>query len=135
MNLNECLKKGFIKRTKIDKNLIKSLIEMSNIKEYAINSAKIDNRNISAYVSLAYDSLREVLEAICISKGYKVISHICLGEFLRESIKDFRFEEFDRYRWIRNSINYYGKKINLEQGKELIKKIIALKKKLLLLLQ
>ena len=33
MDLDECFRKGLIKKTKIDKELIKSLIEMSGIKE------------------------------------------------------------------------------------------------------
>ena len=131
MDLNECLKKGFIKKTKIDKELVKSLIEMSKIKENAVNTAQIDKVNISAYVSLAYDSLREILESLCILNGYKVISHICIGELLKTIIKDFDYEDFDRVRHIRNGINYYGTKIEFEQGKELIRKIFIIKNKIL----
>jgi len=131
MDLNECFKKGFIKKTKISKELIKSLIEMSNIKEATVNEANITTINISAYVSLTYDSLREILEAICISRGYKVLSHICLGELLKTIVGDFDYNEFDRLRYIRNGINYYGVKIDFEQGKKIINKIFTAKKKLL----
>ena len=72
MDLDDCRRNGFIKKTRVDNELIKSLIEMSGIKENAANSANINGVNISAYVSMAYDSLREVLEALCISEGYKV---------------------------------------------------------------
>lgn len=131
MNLNECYKKGLIKKTEINKDLIKSLIEMSNIKESAVKTAKINKVNISAYISLAYDSLREILEAICISHGYKVLSHICLGELLKDLLKEFDYNEFDRLRYVRNSINYYGEKVEFEQGKEIINKIFNMKKLLL----
>lgn len=43
--------------------------------------------------------------------------------------KGFDYEEFDRLRWIRNSINYYGEKVEFEQGKEIVDKIFAMKKK------
>ena len=131
MDLNECFRKGLIKKTAIDRDLIKSLIQMSNIKEMAVKTADINNMNISAYVSLAYDSLREILEALCILNGYKVLSHICIGELLKKIAGQFDYEEFDRLRWIRNSINYYGEKVDFEQGKEIIDKIFAAKKKLL----
>ncbi len=131
MDLNECFRKGLIKKTKEDKELIKSLIEMSNIKEETVKTADINERNISAYVSLAYDALREMLEALCISKGYKVLSHICIGELLKDILEDFDYEEFDRLRWIRNSINYYGEKVDFEQGKEIIKKMFMIKRKIL----
>ena len=130
MDIDDCYKKSFIKRTKINKELIKSLIEMSDIKELTVNSAKIDEINISAYVSMAFDSLREILEAVCISFGYKVTSHLCLGELLKTLTDDFDFNEFDRLRYIRNGINYYGTKIDFMQGKELIKKMFSMKKKL-----
>ena len=128
MELNECYKRGFIKKTKPSTNLIKSLIEMSDMKELTVNEAKLNEVNISVYVSMAYDSLREVLEALCISKGYKVTSHICIGKLLKTLVIGFNFVDFDRLRYIRNSINYYGTKIDYDQGRELIKKIFKIKK-------
>ena len=131
MDLNECYKNGFIKKTEINIELIKSLIEMSDIKEITVNSARLDKINISAYISMAYESLREILESLCISKGYKVLSHQCLGELLREIIKEFDFVGFDRWRYIRNGINYYGTKVDFEQGKEIIRKMFNMKKDIL----
>lgn len=131
MDLDECFRKGLIKRIKVDENLIKSLVEMSNIKEMTVKTAQLSEQNISAYVSLAYDSLREVLEAICIFRGYKVLSHICIGELLKDLLEDFDYDDFDRMRYTRNSINYYGIKVEFEQGTIIINKIFAMKKKLL----
>ena len=42
MDLDECFRKGLIKRTEVDKELIKSLVEMSNIKEEAVKTANIN---------------------------------------------------------------------------------------------
>ncbi len=128
MDLKECFDRGMIKRAKVDKGLIKSLKEMADIKETVVKTARVDEVNISAYISFAYDSLREVLEAICISLSYKVISHVCLGELLKDKLEGFEYNEFDRMRYIRNGINYYGTKVDFEQGKEIIKKIFAMKK-------
>jgi len=104
---------------------------MSNIKEKTVKTAKLNKTNIPAYVSLAYNALREVLEALCVLRGYKVLSHICIGELLKSFLKDFDWEEFDRLRWIRNRINYYGQKIEFNQGKEIIEKMFAIKKRIL----
>jgi len=131
MDIDECFQKGLIKKTYVDKNLINSLIEMSKIKEDAVKTSDLNEFNISAYVSLAYDSLREILEALCISRGYKVLSHICIGELLKDILGNFDYEDFDRIRWIRNGINYYGKKVEFEQGKEIISKIFTIKNKIL----
>lgn len=131
MDLEECKRKGFIRKTLVDKNLINSLIEMSKISEKEVKIVNLNKDNISIYVSLAYDSLREVLEAICISKGYKVTSHICIGMLLKRLIKEFDFHSFDRFRFIRNSINYYGKKIGFVEGKGIIDKILLIKKNMI----
>ena len=128
MDLDECYKKGFIKRTRIDKELVQSLIEMADIKETAVNTAQVNEINISAYVAMAYDALREIMEAVCISKGYKVLSHLCMGELLKDKIGGFNYNDFDRLRYTRNSINYYGKKIDFSQGKDIIAKIFSMKK-------
>ena len=118
MDIGECKRKGLIKRTEINEELIISLVEMADSKEDAVKTAQINEKNILAYVSLAYDALQETLEATCCSKGYKVISHICIGELLRELIPKFDYKTFDRIRWIRNGINYYGKRVDFKQGKK-----------------
>lgn len=130
MDLNECFKKGLIKKTSINKELIKSIIEISRIKETAVKEARISEINITAYISLAYDSLREILEALCISQGYKVLSHICIGELMKDILEDFDYETFDRLRWIRNSINYYGKKVEFNQGRKIINTIFEIRDKI-----
>ncbi|NOX71537.1 MAG: hypothetical protein GXO64_02450 [Candidatus Micrarchaeota archaeon] len=130
MDLNDCFSKGLVRKAEKDEFRIMSLMEMADIKEEAVKEAKITEKTISAYVSLAYDALREVLEALCLLKGYKVLSHICIGELLADIIDDFDYDEFDRIRWIRNSINYYGEKIDFEQGMEIIDKIFAMKKEM-----
>jgi hypothetical protein len=129
MDLDECIRKGFVKKTRIDKELIKSIIEISDIKEMTIKSASIDNINISAYVPMAYDSLREIMEAICITKGYKVTSHICIGELLRDYIGESDYKQFDRLRYVRNSINYYGVRVGFVEGEEIIEKILGMRKR------
>ncbi len=131
MDLDDCYQKGFIKKTRIDNEHSRSLIEMARSKEIAVQTAIITETTISAYVSLAYDSLREVLEVVCISKGYKVTSHICIGELLRSLDSSFPFSDFDRLRYIRNGINYYGTKIGLSEGKEIIRKTFTLKSKVI----
>ena len=131
MDLDDCYKKGFIRRVRENRELVKSLIEMSKSKEITVNSSDINSVSISSQVSLAYESLREILEAVSISKGYKVTSHLCLGELLKSLIKDFDFNNFDRFRYIRNGINYYGTMIEIKQGKEIIKKIFEMRRDVL----
>ena len=131
MDIVECKDKGLIRNTKIDSNLSKSLIEISNIKQETIIQSKLTKVTINAFIPLAYDSLREVLEAYCVLHGFKVGNHICLGNLVHELNPEFDLILFDRLRYIRNGINYYGNKVELNQGKSLITKLFKLKKSML----
>lgn len=131
MDVEECEDKGIIRKTRSDKNLINSLIEMSYLKEELVKNSKIDEKSVHCFLPMAYDSLREVLEAFCILEGYKVINHECLGKLIKKLMPEFDYFLFDRFRYVRNGINYYGTKIGLEEGKSLIEKIFLMKKKII----
>lgn len=126
MDLTDCEKDGFIRNVKPDLALINSLIEMSKSEEETVKSSKLNKNNISTYCMVAYSSLREILEAISLNLGYKITNHACLGLFLKNKLKEFDFEFFERVRKIRNKIGYYGEKIDLETGEDLIKRIFEL---------
>ena len=128
MNINECKQQGFIRHAQPNTHKAKSLMEISDIKEKTIHSAEFNDENVNAYLPLAYDSLREMLEALCLIFGYNVTNHICLGELVKDLIKNFDYLSFDRFRYVRNGINYYGKKIGFEDGKEIIRKIFEMRK-------
>lgn len=135
MDLDECKRKGFVRKYKPNKELCRSLIEMSGIKEKSIKDVEFNEINVNAFVPLAYDSLREILEAICIMHGFKVTSHVCIESLLKTLYPDVSFSSFDRFRYIRNSINYYGKQIDFKQGKEMISSIFKTKQEFLKLLK
>ena len=87
-------------------------------------------------VSNYYDSLRSLLEAISLIKGYKIYSHEAFTPFLKEKLGEERLStKFDRFRKIRNGLNYYGKSIELTEAKEFtseLKSVIEYIKKRLL---
>lgn len=130
MDLNNCIKRGFIRRVKVDKNLINSILGMSMSEEETVKEAKLNRKNISTYCVVAYSSLRQILEAMSLNEGYKVTSHICTGLLLKKKVKDFDVEFFERLRKIRNKISYYGEGVDFETGAELIQNIFKLNKKL-----
>ena len=131
MDVEECEKKGIIRKTRKDNNLVKSIIDISNIKEETINQTKLNSRNVNAFIPMAYDSLREIMEACCVMHGFKVINHDCLGKLVKKLKPEFDPNSFDRFRYIRNGINYYGTKTDLEEGKTIINKIFKLRKQIL----
>lgn len=136
MDWKECWDKRIVKDARKEENLIKSLIEMSNIKEKIVNSVEINENSALVYIPTAYDSLRELIEALALKKGFKIYNHECYTTFLKEIIKETRLgEEFDKLRIVRNSINYYGKRISLEDSKKVMNSINLLRKKIKILLE
>lgn len=131
MRLNECFDKNIIRKINVDINLIRALVEISSLKEEEFKKIEINKKNISVYFPVVYDSFRETLEAVCISKGYKVTNHICMGELLKSILNDFDFNLFDRARYARNGINYYGLKVNYDEGKFLIERMWKARKEMI----
>jgi len=133
MEWKECNEKRMTKKALKDIELISSLIEASKIKiEYA-GKIEITDRNATVAVSLYYDSLREILEAIANLNNYKVYNHECFCAFLKEILNEpDKADLFDKLRKIRNSINYYGKKkISKKEAELIIKEILSLRKELI----
>lgn len=129
MDWKECLNKRIVKKVQVDFELIKSLVKTSKNKLESENKLVMDNITANSKVSLAYDSLRELLEALSIRSGYKIYNHEGYTPFLKEIIKETAIgNEFDEIRKIRNSINYYGKSISLEEAIAIIKRINALRR-------
>jgi len=122
MDWEKCNKQKLVKEIKTDPELVKSLIMQSNNKLYSSNLLELDIRTAASKFILVYDSLRELLEALAINKGYKIYNHDCYASFLNEIVKDENSAKiFDELRKIRNGINYYGNIILLKEGEALIK--------------
>ena len=78
-----------------------------------------------------YSSIVELIHALVLQKGYKVNNHICLGFYLRDVLENQElFRLFDDCRFKRNSLVYYGKKMDFKAAGETIHKSKRLIKKL-----
>jgi len=121
MDWKECNEKRLVKKIMADFDLINSLSESSNKKYKSASLLTLNDITYSSVISLYYDSLREILEAITIGKGYKIYNHECYGCFLKEllQLKELA-EDFDSARKIRNGMNYYGQKISLPEARIVI---------------
>ena len=82
MDWDECRRKRLVKDVGIDVPLIKSLIESSESKLESNDRLELDEVTASTKISIIYDSLREVLEALSIKKGFKIYNHECFCSFL-----------------------------------------------------
>lgn len=127
MKFGDFIKKGMAKRKKTDRNLARVLKKTAEIDLKFFERINIDDVSARKVVSGYYDILREILEGLAAIKGYKIYSHETFTYFLKKNGEDIRAEKFDRFRLIRNRINYYGKSVSCEEAKEYseeIKKMI-----------
>lgn len=133
----ECLEKKSSISTYKDISRARSLIETSLHRIKYTN--KDLNENTANYIfEDYYTSILEILEAIILFEGYKVLNHICLGLFLKDILKrEDLFRLFDELRYKRNSLVYYGKrmvfedaKLSIEKSKKLMAELDSLSKKI-----
>lgn len=131
MNFENSLIEGKAKKVMSNKLRASSLFKSST---QAIETAKFIQLNPNTLKSILrelYEGLREYCEAIGYLKGYKFLDHESITYFLRDILKEQLISiKFDRYRKLRNGINYYGDDIDIETVKEAIKEIPTLVKEL-----
>ena len=135
MNFENSLKEGYVKRVGTNINRTKSLLKSSNQTIKTAMSIPLKEETIKSVFRELYEGLRQFCEAIGFARGFKFQSHEAISYFLRDILKENGIsQKFDRYRILRNQINYYGDDISEETVKdalEEIPKIIASLKKYL----
>ncbi len=71
-----------------------------------------------------YEGIREYCEAIGYLRGFKFLDHESICFFLSNFLGELSIsKKFDRYRKLRNGINYYGDDIEIETVKEALLEI------------
>jgi hypothetical protein len=130
MKFEDFIKKGLVKKTSKDLQLIKSIIKCTNNDLKFLSNLEINEISARKIFSNYYDTLRSVLEAKALVEGFKIYSHEAFTYFLKKENENIFAEKFDRLRKIRNRINYYGNDISIEEVKEYKEEIITLIKKI-----
>ena len=125
-NWNDCLENSSVRKVSIDENRAKSLTETA--KERINLIREITEKNCNFVFEDYYTSLMELLQASAFSKGLNISNHICMGFYLKDLLqREDLFIIFDDLRYKRNSLTYYGSRMDFETAKQSIencKKII-----------
>ena len=131
MNFEFSLNSGKAKKVMPNKIRASSLFKSSI---QAVETAKeipLTVKTSKTILRELYEGMREYCEAIGYLRGYKFLDHESIGFFLRDILKEQSlFKKFDRYRKLRNGINYYGDDIDVETVKEAVSEIPILVKEL-----
>ncbi len=114
MNFDDFVIEGKIIIGEKDIQKARALIKMSKANMGITTSLKLNDDSASIIFSMLYESFRQIVEAMCLAEGYKVYSHEALTAYLLKKFEEQAAEVFDRYRKLRNGVNYYGKPVSLD---------------------
>ncbi|MBU3906906.1 MAG: hypothetical protein KKA64_01515 [Nanoarchaeota archaeon] len=123
MKFEDFIRNGQVKKVSKDIFLIKSLYKNTLNDLKYLNTQKIDVLSARKILSNYYDCLRSILEAIASLFGYKIYQHEAFAYFLKENGEELNSLKFDRFRKIRNKINYYGEEISVKESEEIVNEI------------
>ena len=119
------------------KKVVPNTIRASSLFKSSIQAIKtargiqLNQNTLKSILRELYEGLREYCEAMGYLRGYKFLDHESIGYFLRDILKEQSVSmKFDRYRKLRNGINYYGEDVDIETVKEAIIEIPKLIKEL-----
>lgn len=126
MRFEDFIRRGQVRKASPDFSLVRSLYRNTLNDLKYLKNQRIDEISARKIVSNYYDCLRAILEAMASLKGYKVYQHEAFIFFLKEMGEDVQSINFDRFRRIRNKINYYGGDISVEDAGEVSADIVKL---------
>ncbi len=123
----ECIETSSSLKVTGDKAKARSLIETAKGRNSFLKENIVKESNASYIFEAYYSSIVEVVHALVLIQGYKVNNHICLGYYLRDVLgREDLFRLFDDCRFKRNSLIYYGKRMDFETAKKVIDNCIRL---------
>jgi hypothetical protein len=135
-NWNECIFYQAAIKTNTNKLRARSLIGTAIGRLPYAEKREAIGEEINYKFEDYYTSVVELLQALLVLDGYNVLNHICLGYYLRDILKKEQlFKMFDDCRIKRNSLIYYGKKMEVEPAEITIEKAKLLITELNLLLK
>jgi len=104
---------GRVVRGEKDFQKAKALVKMAKQNFSVIKMVPEKTESAAVILSVSYESLRQILEAMALREGYKVYSHEAYTPYLEERGQEGIAAKFDRLRKLRNGIHYYGKNVSL----------------------
>lgn len=117
----DCLEVNSAKKVSPDGRRAQSLVETADDRLKLIK--EINEKNCNFVFEDFYTSMLEFLQALAILAGYRITNHVCLGFYLRDDLrKEDLYLVFDDVRYKRNSLTYYGKRMDFETTKQAIEK-------------
>jgi len=116
------LKVKAIRNRQKDIEKIKSMIKSAEINAQVVKKIRIDENTATLIFREIYESIRQLGDAKWWILGYEPLNHEVSMEVLREfEIKDkIKLNSLERFKKIRNDINYMGFRATIFQAEEIL---------------
>ncbi|MFT4309661.1 MAG: hypothetical protein ACMXYL_04190 [Candidatus Woesearchaeota archaeon] len=115
----DCLYNNTARIISPDCGRARSLIETADERISLIN--EVNERNCNFVFEDYYASIVEIIQARLFLLGFNVLNHVCLGFYLRDVMnRDDLFNIYDDLRYKRNSLTYYGTRMDYATAKQAI---------------
>lgn len=120
---NECIDSHSAREITPDEGKASSITDTAQGRKEFLEKISVIESNANYIFEGYYSCVLELIHAKVLVEGYKVTNHICLGFYIRDVLqKEEWFRIFDDCRYKRNSLLYYGRKMDFETAKDSIEK-------------
>jgi len=120
---HECVESNKSVNISLNKAKSRSLFDTALGRIKFLGKLETNEEDVNYIFEGLYSSVMETMQAIVVLNGFKVLSHVCLGYYIRDVLerKDL-YDLFDDCRYKRNSLLYYGRKMDSRVALASIKK-------------
>jgi len=109
------------RRVSPDIKRAQSLLETA--KERIDLIGEINEKNCNFVFEDYYTSIMELVQSMAFKNGYNILNHLCIGFYIRDTLKrENLYMVFNDIRFKRNSLTYYGSRMDFETASDAIKK-------------
>ncbi|MBM3206911.1 MAG: hypothetical protein FJZ43_04805 [Candidatus Staskawiczbacteria bacterium] len=130
-NWEECLSGGYATTISRDIKKSESLKRTAEGRIRFFEVQSVNEENVNYIFEGYYTSIIEFLHSFTISNGYNISNHVCIGCYLRDVMRrNDLYRLFEDLRYKRNSLIYYGSRMDFETAKQAIEKCRKLIKEL-----
>lgn len=124
MNLQQAIDEGIIIIVPANKARARNLFRTAQDSFDTISQLSVNEKSAKTIIRDLYECLRQFAQAKGYEKGYSFQNHAAIQHFLDEVLGLARAaRQFDRFRKLRNGINYYGDSVSVETANDALESI------------
>lgn len=128
MRWETCFDEHIVHTQVAEADQISKLIEQSKNTFHTARKIDFTRRTARSKALLAYDSVREALEALAAQNGYEIHNHECYKAFLREVVgAASAATTFDELRRRRNKLEYDAASITVDDARSYVNQVEQLR--------